>query len=64
MEQWEYTSQVVEMNSPFVATDDYLAQFITNLNQWGEQGWQLVQVVAPRQGVGNYVAIFKRRKPQ
>jgi hypothetical protein len=63
MEQWEYTSQVIEMNSPFVATDDYLAQFITSLNTWGEQGWQLVQIVAPRQRVGNYVAIFKRRKP-
>jgi hypothetical protein len=39
-----------------------LEQFITNLNKWGEQGWQLVQIVAPRQHDGNYVAIFKRRK--
>jgi hypothetical protein len=63
MEKWEYTSQVVERSSPFVGGDDHLEQFITNLNKWGEQGWQLVQIVAPRQHDGNFVAIFKRRIP-
>jgi hypothetical protein len=68
MEKWEYTS--VTMHGPgFVVTaatvGKSMEQLMSTLNEWGEQGWELVQVVS---GVGTtetgtYFVIFKRRKP-
>jgi hypothetical protein len=61
MEQWEYTSLPIEnVRLFFTVPTNYLEQFIITLNEWGEQGWQLVQVVPSG---ATYVAIFKRRKP-
>jgi hypothetical protein len=63
MEKWEYTSLTIQNPRlfSFVSDEEHLIQFINTLNEWGEQGWQLVQVVTGAQG---YVAIFKRRKLQ
>jgi hypothetical protein len=68
VEKWEYTSVPVHERALFVTAAPVgksMEQLMTTLNDWGEQGWELVQVVS---GVGTtetgtYFIIFKRRKP-
>jgi hypothetical protein len=68
MDKWEYMSVTMHEGGFWVtapAVGKSMEQLMTTLNERGEQGWELVQVVS---GVGTtetgtYVLIFKRRKP-
>jgi hypothetical protein len=67
MDKWEYTSVPMHERAFFVTAapvEKSMDQLVATLNEWGEQGWELVQVVS---GVGTtetgtYFVIFKRRK--
>jgi hypothetical protein len=65
MEQWEHAT--VLFPYPIIA-DRQWEELPSFLNEWGEQGWQLVEVVTRRDLLGredvSYVVIFKRRKLQ
>ena len=69
MDKWEYTSVPLQGPGFWITTGTVSKsadQLMTTLNEWGEQGWELVQVVS---GVGTtetgtYFVIFKRRKAE
>jgi hypothetical protein len=68
MDQWEYTSVTMHEGGFWVtaaAVGKSMEQLMTTLNERGERGWELVQVVSGVETTetGTYVLIFKRRKP-
>jgi hypothetical protein len=67
VEKWEYTS--VKMHGPGIVmtaatVGKTMDQLMTALNEWGEQGWEVVQVISGvgTTDTGTYFVIFKRRK--
>jgi hypothetical protein len=64
MGKWEYTSFKVEtkgFSGGILDTED----FDSKLNEFGEQGWELISCISTNMGQGatrEIVAVFKRRK--
>jgi hypothetical protein len=61
VDQWEYASAYTTAK-PIAQQREHL---IALANEWGEQGWELVQVIsgiAYGRELGEYFVIFKRRK--
>jgi len=64
LEKWEYTSIKVESKGLLGGMLD-ISQFDNKLNNFGEQGWELVSCFSTTQDGGKcreIVAVFKRRK--
>ena len=64
MEKWEYTSFKVG-TSGFSGGILDVENFNDELNEFGEQGWELVSCISTNMGHGatrDVVAVFKRRK--
>lgn len=69
MEQWEYRSVSLQRQA-FFPTSGGIAKaqerLVATLNEWGERGWELAQVISRVEygrDTGDYCAILKRRKP-
>jgi hypothetical protein len=64
MEKWEYTSFKIKtkgFSGGILDIDDFDAK----LNEFGEQGWELISCISTNMGQGatrEIVAVFKRRK--
>ena len=55
MQQWEYAS--------FDGRVDKMDRFVSRLNEYGDEGWELVELVVNPHGLGGEkvrTAIFKR----
>ncbi|MCJ7689008.1 MAG: DUF4177 domain-containing protein [Clostridiaceae bacterium] len=64
LEKWEYTSLKVESKGFLGGVLD-ISHFDNELNNFGEQGWELVSCFSTTQDDGKcreIVAVFKRRK--
>ncbi|WP_312887184.1 DUF4177 domain-containing protein [Clostridium lacusfryxellense] len=64
LEKWEYTSIKVESKG-FMGGILDISNFDNELNNFGEQGWELVSCFSTTQDGGKcreIVAVFKRRK--
>ena len=64
LEKWEYTSIKVEAKG-FMGGILDISHFDNELNNFGEQGWELVSCFSTAQDGGKsreIVAVFKRRK--
>jgi len=64
LEKWEYTSIKVEPKG-FMGGILDVSHFDNELNNFGEQGWELVSCFSTAQDGGKsreIVAVFKRRK--
>jgi hypothetical protein len=68
MEQWEYRSVTIQRQSPFPTAKGIAQaqeQLMATVNEWGEQGWELAQVISRVEvgrDTGDYFVILKRRK--
>jgi hypothetical protein len=71
MEKWEYRFEVGKAAIGMTSGHLIDAKFQTNVNQLGEQGWELAGVVNDTSSGSGYQAeirttvtfVFKRRKP-